>query len=198
MGSEFELKYKAAPEIQEALLAELSGKQQHFEMQTTYYDTPSRQLSARHWTLRQRMENSISICTLKTPGIDGVRGEFETECDEIRKAIPVLCKLSNESELAQLAASGLQEVCGARFHRTAVTVALEGAVAEVALDRGILLGGGKELPFCEIEVELKEGDRSAVIAYAALLADRFGLQPEPLSKFRRASDLAGGISDDRI
>lgn len=193
MGSEFELKYKASPDILDAIASGLSGQAQHFAMQTVYYDTKDRALSQKHWTLRQRMENDVSVCTLKTPGFGGERGEFETVCDDIQAAIPVLCKLSGKMELTQLAATGLQAVCGARFHRTAVTVALENAVVEVALDRGVLLGGGKELPFCEIEVEQKEGDRSAVIAYGAVLAARFHLEPEPLSKFRRASDLAGGI-----
>ena len=113
------------------------------------------------------------------------------ECQNILPAIPVLCKLSGEPALAVLAAGGLQEICGASFHRTAVTVQLDGAVAEVALDRGVLLGGGKELPLYEIEVELKSGDRAAVIAFAQELAARFDLEPESQSKFRRAMLLGG-------
>lgn len=193
MGSEFELKYKATPEILSAVLATLPGQVQHFEMRTTYYDTADRELSARHWTLRRRMENGTSVCTLKTPLPDGSRGEFETLCSDIETAVPELCKLSNSAELVVFAAKGLKEVCGAAFHRTAVTLQLDGAVLEVALDQGSLLGGGKELPLCELEVEQKSGDRNAVIAFANALADRFGLEPEPKSKFRRAADMAGGM-----
>ena len=191
MGIEFELKYKATPELLAAVAAAVEGETAHFEMRTTYYDTVHRQLSERHWTLRRRMENDRSVCTLKTPAVGGDRGEFEVECQNILPAIPVLCKLSGEPALAVLAAGGLQEICGASFHRTAVTVQLDGAVAEVALDRGVLLGGGKELPLYEIEVELKSGDRAAVIAFAQELAARFDLEPESQSKFRRAMLLGG-------
>ena len=57
---------------------------------------------------------------------------------------------------------------------------------EIALDEGVLLGGGKELPLCELEVELKEGSREAMDAFAAQIAEIYGLQPERKSKFARA------------
>ena len=62
---------------------------------------------------------------------------------------------------------------------------------ELALDRGVLLGGGKELPFAEAEVELKQGRDGDAVAFATELAARFGLIPEPKSKLRRALSLAG-------
>lgn len=186
------MKYRATSEALEEIEKALQGEPQHFRMRTTYYDTAGGDLSARRWTLRQRMENETSVCTLKTPGIDGARGEFETECHSIEAAIPELCKLSGQAELAALAAGGLRQVCGAAFCRVAVTVPLEHATAEVALDEGFLLGGGRQLPLCELEVELKSGDRGEVIDFARDLAARFGLEPECRSKFRRALDLAGG------
>ena len=192
MGIEFELKYKATPEVLKAVAAFLDGSVQHFQMRTSYYDTAAKDLSARRWTLRRRMENDTSVCTLKTPGAAGGRQEYEVEFPSIEAAIPELCKLSNLPELAAFAARGLQEVCAAAFHRVAVTIALEGAVAEIALDEGLLLGGGKQLPLCELEVELKDGDPQAVTDFANSLAARFHLEPEPQSKFRRALDLAGG------
>ena len=60
------------------------------------------------------------------------------------------------------------------------------------VDRGKLLGGGREIPLCEVEAELKAGSRDAVIRFAAKLAEQYGLQPERCSKFRRASALAEG------
>ena len=192
MGSEFELKYRATPQILTTIQAAVEGSVTHFQMRTDYYDTADRTLSAKHWTLRRRLENETAVCTLKMPGKDGDRREFEVECDSIIAAIPELCKLAESSELIAHAAKGLMEICGAAFHRIAVTVQLENAVAEVALDQGVLLGGGKELPFAEVEVELKSGDRGEVIAFANALSSRFGLEPEPQSKFRRASLLTGG------
>ena len=85
-----------------------------------------------------------------------------------------------------------RSVCGARFTRRCCIVELGDAVVELALDRGVLLGGGREIPLCEVEAELKAGSRDAVIRFAANLAEQYGLQPERYSKFRRASALAEG------
>ena len=67
MGIEFELKYRATPAQQAALLERFGGQGRAISMETTYYDTPDRYLSARHITLRRRMENNVSVCTVKTP-----------------------------------------------------------------------------------------------------------------------------------
>ena len=65
---------------------------------------------------------------------------------------------------------------------------------ELALDSGVLLGGGREVPLCEIEVEAKSGSEGAVAAFAQALAREFSLKSEPKSKFRRAMALAEGES----
>ncbi len=192
MGIEFELKYRATPEILAKVAAEVKDCGQRFAMETTYYDTKDRALSARRCTLRRRLENNISVCTLKMPAGSLGRAEFELECETIEKAIPELCKLSGFQELETLADAGLQAVCGARFQRLAIFVDIGDATLELALDAGVLMGGGKEEPFHELEIELKSGNRDAVVAYAKTLALRHGLVTEPQSKFRRASLLAGG------
>ncbi len=185
MGREFELKYRATPEQQAAVFAAFSGFAP-IVMETTYYDTPSGDLGKLHWTLRRRYENGRSICTLKTPADGGARGEWELECGDITAAVPELCKLSGSRQLLLLSANGLVPVCGARFTRQAAQVEWEGTALELALDSGVLLGGVRELPLCEIEVELKSGSEETALRFARDLADRFGLIPEGKSKYRRA------------
>ena len=73
MGREFELKYRADQETL-AALRERYGPFEEIQMQTTYFDTFDGKLLSRHWTLRQRMENGTSVCTLKIPLPDGSRG----------------------------------------------------------------------------------------------------------------------------
>ena len=192
MAKEFELKYAAVPAQLEAIRAVLPETCTSISMETTYYDTPSHDLSARKWTLRRRFENGVSVCTLKTPAGGPDRNEWEVESGNIESAIPELCKLSNLSELAALTNGGVIPVCGARFIRLACRLEIEEAEAELALDEGILFGGKRELPFAEVEVELKSGSEGAVCRFAEDLARRFGLTPEEKSKFRRALDLAQG------
>lgn len=190
MGREFELKYAATPEIL-AVLAEKFPGLASISMETAYYDTPGGALGKLHWTLRRRMENGISVCTVKTPLPGRGRGEWETECAAIADAVPILCALGAPAELVNLTAGGLTEVCAARFTRLAGPIETEDFTAELALDRGCLLGGGRELPFAEVEVEYKSGDENAMIRYTRILAQKYGLTPEEKSKYRRALDLAG-------
>ena len=192
MGIEYELKFRATKDVQAAILSAISGQDQHFSMHTTYYDTPTGQLSGRHFTLRRRMENQVSICTLKTPAPGGGRGEWEVECDCITAAIEMLCKLGAPAELPQLTQEGLIAVCGARFQRIARTVHLDGCTVELAIDEGVLTGGHREIPLCEVEIELKEGSVAVCNHFAKQLAARFDLQPEHSSKFRRALALYKG------
>lgn len=191
MGREFELKYSASAESFSALVA----KWEDFtviKMETTYYDTPDCALSQRNITLRRRMENSISVCTVKTPDGTHGRGEWELECDNIEAAIPMLCKLGAPEALQVLTKNGLVVSCGARFTRRAKWIELPDCTVEIALDEGILIGGGRELPLREVEVELKAGAEETAIAFAQGLAATYGLIPEGKSKFARAQTLAKG------
>ena len=191
MGREFELKFRATPAQQDAILEEF-GDFSPISMETTYYDTPSRTLSSQRITLRRRLENGTSVCTLKTPGTGYSRGEWNVEENEIAAAIPKLCKLSGIAELPKWAQAGLHPLCAARFVRQRKTLSLPDFTAELALDRGGLLGAGREMALCELELELISGSESALVEYAKDLASQYGLEPEPESKFRRAMSLATG------
>ena len=87
MGIEFELKYRASEAAFAAIRQAYPQPEELLQMQTTYYDTPDGSLSARHWTLRSRLENGRNICTLKTPA-GNARQEWETEAADILAALP--------------------------------------------------------------------------------------------------------------
>ena len=188
MGREFERKYRADSGTIAAIRASF-GDFSKIRMETVYYDTLDAALSRRRWMLRRRYENGISVCTLKTPLPDGSRGEWEISCDDIRLAAMELCKLGAPEDLLTLTESGLTEACAARFTRLAKRLTLERCTVELALDEGALMGGGRTLPFAEIEVELKSGEEAAATAFAESLARKFGLTPEPKSKAQRAMEL---------
>lgn len=186
MGVEYELKYRADSATLESVLTTFPAQWQRVSMETTYYDTPSGSLSARRYMLRLRLENGISVCTLKTSGDGNLRGEWEVTAHSITAAIPELCKLEIPGDLADLCAEGLVPICGARFTRKAGLFTLLDCTVELALDQGVLFSGAKEIPLCEIEVEHKSGSREATDAFARQLADIYALQPEEKSKFARA------------
>lgn len=191
MGIEYECKFQAAPQILETIAGEYVQQGTVIKMETTYYDTSSEALSARHYTLRKRLENGVSVCTLKAPARQG-RGEWETECERIEAAVPKLMELGCPPDLLALTMEGLIPVCGARFTRVAKTITLPQGVVELALDEGYLFSGQRKEPLCEVEVELKAGKIELCDAFAKDLAKRFGLTPQKSSKFRRALALYKG------
>lgn len=189
MGREFELKYRADPRT----LEEIERAYAPFRviaMETTYYDTPDGDLGSLRWTLRRRRENGTSVCTVKTALPDGSRGEWETGAEDIAGAVPALVRLGAPEALTAFAAKGLLPVCGASFTRRAALLAAGDGAVELALDSGVLLGGGRELPFAEVEVEQKRGSDEDTRRFARELAARFSLEAQPESKLARALALA--------
>lgn len=191
MGREFELKYRADL----AQLEEIAACYDGFtvlRMETTYYDVPSGILRELHWTLRRRMENDRAVCTVKSNLPDGSRGEWETECDDILTAVPILVSMGAPQALLSYTADGVIPTCGARFTRRALKLPAGSGTVELALDQGCLLGGTNKLPFCEVEVERKEGTDDDARLFAQALAAKYRLTPEPKSKLARALELAKG------
>lgn len=190
MGREFELKYQAkAGDLEK--IREKFGDFKSISMETTYYDTPLLALRSRRWTLRRRLENGVSVCTVKTPLPDGSRGEWEVEAPDISEGLPKLIALGAPEELPQIVQDGVAPFCAARFVRLAKLLPTQDGTVELALDKGVLLGGGRELPFAEVEVELKSGSDRAAEAFAQNLAAEFGLVLQPKSKLARAMALTG-------
>ena len=188
MGREYELKYQASPEIIAAIHAKF-GEFTRISMETTYYDTEDLALRERKWTLRQRLENGRAVCTVKTPLPDGSRGEWETENPDLAAGAAQMCKMGAPEEILNYVNRGVAPFCGAKFTRLAKTIPLPRGRVELALDEGILLGGGRELPFAEVEVELKDGGDSVALDFANALAQEFGLKKQPKSKLARAMAL---------
>lgn len=188
MGREFELKYVATPQQQAAILERWQNWEK-FSMETTYFDTADAALSRENCTLRRRMENGISVCTLKTPAAGFGRGEWDIEapwCEDTTQ------NLFTQAGLSPILFENLMAICGARFTRQATVVELESCTVEIAVDAGILLGGNRKIPLCEVEVEVKAGDEAAASRWAQEFAAEFSLQPEQRSKFSRAAALARG------
>lgn len=199
MGSELEIKLRLSGEEQlrqvldwEALAPLRVGEPCRFEMRTSYFDTQNRDFSARHWTVRRRMENGRSVFCVKTPREDPrslLRGEWEVEAQTPDEALPRLAALGAPEALPELAKNGLVTVCGAAFLRRAQLLQTEGTRFELAADAGELFRGSARQPFFELELELKDGDPEAMFAFGRRLAVQFGLQPEKKSKFARARSL---------
>lgn len=191
MGIEYEYKFKADRSVLLAMNAAFLQETKEISMETVYYDTPSGSLSSRRYTLRRRLENGVSVCTLKVPAGDA-RGEWETENVFIENAVLQLIAAGAPEELQDLVKEGLFPICGAKFTRLAKTIVMENFVAELAMDHGYLFSGDRKEPLCEVELELKSGDKGCFDRYALEFTEEFALEEEKTSKFARALQLYRG------
>ena len=123
---------------------------------------------------------------MKLPGGGIARREYEVTEADIVQALPRLCAMA---ELPLPQGTPVQ-ICGARFTRTAKLLTYPEFTAELALDRGILMGGEKIYPLMEAELELKSGSRESLHFFGQILELKYGIAPESESKFSRALALA--------
>ena len=184
MGRELEFKFRLTEAGYDRLRREYAELTET-RMETAYYDTPSRALGAAGVTLRRRLENGVSVVTLKTRLPDGSRGEWETEAPTVEAGLPAL-----KAQGAPVPeAESLTEICSARFTRLSRLLSYPGGAAELALDRGVLSGKTEEAPLLEAELELKEGDDAPFAEFVRAFAAGYGLEEEKKSKFARARRL---------
>ena len=201
MGKEIELKYKlpedvCADDVFENALVKpyLSGAIYEIAMNSTYFDTPDGALSKNRRTLRLRLENDVSVVTVKTP-LDlrralATRGEWQVNAESVRDAIAPLEKLGAPQDLLKLASGDLCVVAQFSFIRKCATVKCSDFCAELCVDIGFLSPDGiKKTPLHEVEIELISGDITSLCAFGKLLAARLSLTPEKLSKHARARNL---------
>ena len=120
MGREFELKFRAVPQQLEAIRQHY-GDFSSISMETTYYDTPAQALRRLHWTLRRRLENGRSVCTLKTPLPDGSRGEWELEADTIEAATRTLANPNPEKMEALIRKLVREKMADGQLNDSALT-----------------------------------------------------------------------------
>ncbi|MDD3164237.1 MAG: CYTH domain-containing protein [Oscillospiraceae bacterium] len=187
MAQEREIKL-AAPDsgVLGAILRDprLRGKTAMYNMDTTYFDLDA-YYRERHWVLRMRWENGVPIVTMKMPGDDQTfRYEWECQAQSPAEAIPQLIKQGAPEELSNI--KQFKTLCSAHFTRTAVSLLRQDATIELACDRGVLIGGAKTAPVCEVELELKSGPATALLPLEYYLTLNYNLHIEPLSKFARA------------
>lgn len=185
MSKEIELKFRLEEAKLPQILADpwlsgfFSSQIQELQMESTYLDTPARILEERRITFRMRRENGATRFTVKTPGAANERGEWEVSAGTVEEALPALAAIG----APMLPPPPYVTRASARFLRCMVRLRPAKRVEfELCLDRGTL---GTQ-PFCELELELKQGTKAELEAFGALLATRFSLTPEPRSKFARA------------
>lgn len=180
-------------------------KASHQSLYNIYYDTPDQQLRQQRVALRLRRIGDASqprwLQTLKTSMGGGSalsrRGEWESPVPDAtlaRQALEATAWPDIDRDGHLFAA--LSPCFVTVFERTLWLVRRrDGSVVEVALDLGHIEADGQRAPLCELELELKAGQPSALFDLAHELARTLAVLPAHLSKAERGYRLAQESND---
>ncbi|MBA1158608.1 CYTH and CHAD domain-containing protein [Microvirga mediterraneensis] len=200
-ASEIELKLELAADAAGKLLRHPLMSQaralpdQGGALHAVYYDSTDCALHKAGLTLRVRQRNGRSTQTIKaerkTRGLALDRGEWEIPVEDG----PDLAAAAG-TPLAPLVAReavrhDLKPVFTVDTDRRAFEIERDGATIELALDEARASTGAGAEHFCEVELELKKGNPSALFALAEDLAGSIPFRLSPVTKSERGYRLLG-------
>jgi inorganic triphosphatase YgiF len=169
----------------------LSDLGQARKLRAVYYDTPETDLRDHGLSLRVRDDGKRRIQTIKksSPGGNGFhREEWESVLDGGAGFSPDLDAAARTplgKFLSRRELGFMRPVFEVEVKRVTRTVEVDGAIIEIALDRGCARAEDRRSPIGEVELELKSGPPSALFALARECASVAPLELSFLSKAAR-------------
>lgn len=199
MQKETEIKLRASRETLDALRDHPALKKRNKsgweprELFNQYYDTPDRELARARVALRMRRDGEQFIQTLKTRGqsVAGLseRNEWDWYLEKNKLDLKKLDDQCWPAALADLDKKQLKPIFSTDFTRQRAEIAWgrgkTKVVIEAALDLGKVIAGKQEEEICELELELRQGEPSALLELALELAADLPLMPCDISKAER-------------
>jgi triphosphatase len=195
--SELKLIFEAdkLPAVEAALAAPAASPEAKSDrLVSRYFDTADDYLWRHGATLRVRDGNGEKIQTLKRETASALdRQEFETPTQQDWPDLDAV----DDTPLASLfkktkVRERLQKKIDVDVVRRASTIAADGAQIETALDTGEIVSGEHKTHVDEVELELKQGDKSALFEMARRLCNSAPITLSPISKAERGHLLAKG------
>jgi len=176
----------------------LSKNARPISLYAKYYDTPERHLAEQKISLRQRLEDTHWIQTLKAPsGHHLQRFELEIDLGEMDNPALDLQIYQSNPQAKKL----LQQILGKQaknlitqfetdVERLVYVVHYNRAEIEVSLDRGEIRHADQTLAIYEIEFELKQGSIQDLIKFIQPWVKQYHLWLDVRSKAQRGNLLA--------
>ncbi|TCB51525.1 CYTH and CHAD domain-containing protein [Acinetobacter sp. ANC 4779] len=179
----------------------LSKNARPISLSAQYYDTPERHLAQHNISLRQRLEDSHWIQTLKAPSSHNLeRFELEVDLGEVDQPELDLKIYHAYPEAKNL----LQQVLGKQVknlikqfetdvERLVYVIHYNCAEIEVSLDRGEIRHNNQTQVIYEIEFELKQGSIQDLIKFIQPWVKQYHLWLDVRSKAQRGDLLAQNL-----
>ena len=164
-----------------------------------YFDTPDHDLSKAGLSLRIRRTGDVRVQTVKASGgaAAGMFVRSEWEC-QVADDTPLLDATTPISALLGDKVAAIARLFEVRNERR---VWIHDGI-EIALDRGRVVAGGTETPFCEVELEQKGCDPSALFALArridAIVPVHLGVLTKSERGYRLISAISGATKAEPI
>lgn len=187
-----------ASELLKSVVREGSEKKRN--LVSNYYDTAGLALKQHGIAYRVRDKGDGTFeATIKTDkkssGGLSERLELNLPLTENVAVLEGFAELGLGYELTELAPNGVKKLFAVDVVRTTYILDLDGAVAELAIDKGKIFANGNEDAIDEVELELVDGKVEAMLNFAEQMAKLVTVRTEKRSKFARGLALIGVASD---
>ena len=178
------------------------GSTKKRKLVSSYYDTEDLAFKRQGIAYRVRSKGDGTYeATVKTSVQNGAglseRMELNLPLNSPRPKLEGFAEMGLGTDLTELAPNGVSKLFTVTVQRTTYILDLEGAVAELAVDHGKIVAGKDNVdPIDEVEIELLEGDKGALLQLAADIAAQVPLFVEKRSKFVRGLALRGIMANE--
>jgi triphosphatase len=205
LKQEIELKLELSRDAVEAFerSAFLPAQCDQANLQACYFDTPDRQLRAQGYTLRIRRSGGKREQTVKA-GCEGggglfVRAEWEMP---VTQDEPVLDARTPIAGILGDAADRIAPAFHVDVERRTWFITEDKAEVELVLDTGVVRAGERQAPICEIELESKTGEPSALFSLARRIEEvvpvRLGVAAKSERGYRLLDSAPGSFKAEPV
>lgn len=160
------------------------------QLSSSYYDT--KDMAFRNHGIAYRVRDkgdggfeATVKATLKKQGGLAERIELNIPLTENKAVLAGFKSLGFTYELTDLAPQGVEKLFSVDVERTTYLLDYEGAVIELAIDKGFVIAGAAKDEIDEIELELKDGEAQALLNFAQRAGKEVTLKEEERSKYAR-------------
>ncbi|WP_428243377.1 CYTH domain-containing protein [Gynuella sp.] len=201
MGQEIELKLVLSKDdIQQfrrhEIFSRYSSGSSVWSLSNRYFDTVDQALTQAGVALRIRCQDNTFIQTVKAGGSNIAGLHQRTEHEWLLEGDVLDLSLIPSGLIPEhVNPADIRQQFATDFERECWLLQLEdGAEVEVVLDQGAVKAGHHCDPICEVELELKCGEVSALFELARQLGDDIPLVPSDISKAERGYRLLNNVT----
>jgi triphosphatase len=177
-----------------ALIRELAASAKRTTQISVYFDTDKHKLRRHGLALRVRRIGDRYIQTIKATHNFNIlaRDEWESEIADGEPDLQQARRTALDRFLTGKFRRKLKSQFETRVRRTVFPLERDGAVIELALDVGTIETRAASMRLCEVELELKRGDKTLLFEVARLIARALPAQLALTSKSERGYLLCDG------